>query len=91
MIAGQIASMAPDYLAAKVSAARCFAILDHEPEIDSYSTEGKKLVCSLLYHSSFQIYCQSKKSLKRYLYCVPKELGILAVDQYLFLDSRMFN
>jgi len=43
MIAGQIASMAPDYLAAKVSAARCFAILDHEPEIDSYSTEGKKL------------------------------------------------
>lgn len=44
MIAGQIASMAPDYLSAKVSAARCFAILDRVPVIDAYSTEGKKLV-----------------------------------------------
>ena len=44
MIAGQISAMAPDYIAAKVSAARCFAILDREPVIDAYSTEGKTLV-----------------------------------------------
>jgi len=44
MIAGQIASMAPDYIAAKVSAARCFLILDSEPEIDSFSEDGQRLV-----------------------------------------------
>lgn len=44
MIAGQIASMAPDYVSAKVSAARCFAILDRQPVIDAYSTKGEKLV-----------------------------------------------
>ena len=47
MIAGQIASMAPDYVAAKVSAARCFIILDRVPEIDSYSENGQRLVRSI--------------------------------------------
>lgn len=42
MIAGQISSMAPDYLAAKISAARCFAILDRTPVIDSYDESGDK-------------------------------------------------
>ena len=46
MIAGQIASMAPDYVAAKVSAARCFAILDRVPTIDAYSENGEKFVSS---------------------------------------------
>lgn len=44
MIAGQVASMAPDYVSAKVSAARCFAILDREPLIDAYDPKGEKLV-----------------------------------------------
>ena len=44
LIAGQIASFAPDYVKAKVSAARIFLLLDRVPEIDSYSTEGQKLV-----------------------------------------------
>ncbi|XP_066928852.1 ATP-dependent translocase ABCB1-like isoform X2 [Clytia hemisphaerica] len=43
MIAGEIGSMAPDYVAAKVSAARCFQILDLKPEIDSFNNEGKIL------------------------------------------------
>ena len=44
MIAGQISSMAPNYIEAKVSAARCFNILDRVPEIDAYSPEGRRLV-----------------------------------------------
>lgn len=44
LIAGQIASFAPDYVKAKMSAARIFLLLDRVPEIDSYSEEGQKLV-----------------------------------------------
>ena len=44
LIAGQIASFAPDYVAAKVSAARILKILDRIPMIDAYSTEGDTLV-----------------------------------------------
>ena len=44
LIAGQISSFAPDYIAAKVSAARIFKLLDRVPAIDSYSSEGEELV-----------------------------------------------
>ena len=44
MIAGQIASFAPDYAKAKTSAARIFKLLDRQPAIDSYSQEGDQLV-----------------------------------------------
>lgn len=42
MIAGQIASFAPDYIKAKTSAARIFKLLDREPAIDAYSDSGLK-------------------------------------------------
>ena len=41
MIAGQIASFAPDYVKAKTSAARIFKLLDRVPAIDAHSNEGK--------------------------------------------------
>ena len=44
MIAGQIASFAPDYVKAKTSAARIFKLLDREPAIDAYSEAGLKPV-----------------------------------------------
>ena len=44
MIAGQIASFAPDYIKAKTSAARIFKLLDREPAIDAYSEAGLKPV-----------------------------------------------
>ena len=44
MIAGQIASFAPDYIKAKTSAARIFKLLDREPAIDAYSDSGLKPV-----------------------------------------------
>ncbi|XP_057304790.1 ATP-dependent translocase ABCB1-like isoform X3 [Hydractinia symbiolongicarpus] len=43
MIAGQIASFAPDYVAAKVSAARIFNLLDRVPAINAFSTSGSRL------------------------------------------------
>lgn len=43
MFAGQVASFAPNYIKAKVSAARIFKLLDRVPPIDSYSEEGIKL------------------------------------------------
>ncbi|XP_065051927.1 ATP-dependent translocase ABCB1-like isoform X2 [Rhopilema esculentum] len=42
MFAGQVASFAPNYLKAKVSAARIFKLLDLVPPIDSYSESGEK-------------------------------------------------
>ena len=42
---GQASAFAPNYSKAKLSANRIFAILDRQPEIDSYSEEGEKLVC----------------------------------------------
>ena len=47
MIAGNLASMAPDYVAAKVSAARVFRLLDKVPAIDTYNDEGSMLVSLL--------------------------------------------
>ena len=47
MSVGQASSFAPDYTKAKVSAARIFAMLDREPDIDSYSEEGDKPVSSV--------------------------------------------
>ena len=44
MIAGQIASFAPDYVKAKTSAARIFKLLDREPLIDAYDEGGKRPV-----------------------------------------------
>ncbi|XP_065655130.1 ATP-dependent translocase ABCB1 isoform X3 [Hydra vulgaris] len=43
MIAGQIASMAPNYVAAKVSAARLFQLLDKVPKIETFSNSGNIL------------------------------------------------
>ena len=44
LTAGNVSSMAPDFLAAKISAARIFEILDLVPPIDSFSKEGDQLV-----------------------------------------------
>ena len=41
---GQASSFAPDYGKAKTAASHIFALIDREPAIDSYSTEGMKLV-----------------------------------------------
>lgn len=43
MTAGQVASFAPDYVKAKVSAGRILDLFDRVPEIDSYSTEGRRV------------------------------------------------
>ena len=50
MAVGQASSFAPDAGKASLSAAHIFALLDKEPLIDSYSTEGEKPsnVCALL-------------------------------------------
>uniref|UniRef100_X2B039 Bile salt export pump n=1 Tax=Capitella teleta TaxID=283909 RepID=X2B039_CAPTE len=42
MAIGQASHFAPDYGKGKAAAARLFALLDREPEIDSFSTEGQK-------------------------------------------------
>ena len=49
MTVGQVASFAPDYVKAKVSAGRILDLFDRVPEIDSYSTDGRKVFC----HSPF--------------------------------------
>ncbi|ELU01162.1 hypothetical protein CAPTEDRAFT_219712 [Capitella teleta] len=41
MAIGQASHFAPDYGKGKAAAARLFALLDREPEIDSFSTEGQ--------------------------------------------------
>ena len=41
---GQANSFVPDYAKAKEAAARIFDIIDREPEIDPFSTEGLKPV-----------------------------------------------
>ena len=41
---GQASAFAPNYAKAKLSANRIFALLDREPIIDGYSTEGDELV-----------------------------------------------
>lgn len=55
---GQASTFAPDYTKARVAANRVFALLDHTPLIDNYSTEGQQPVrktihCIILY----RIYC----------------------------------
>ena len=47
MAVGQVSSFAPDYAKAKVSAAHIIMIIEKTPLIDSYSTEGQKLVSSM--------------------------------------------
>lgn len=44
MAVGQVSSFAPDYAKAKVSASHIIMIIEKAPVIDSYSTEGLKLV-----------------------------------------------
>jgi len=44
MALGQASQFAPDYGKAKTAAAKIFALLDRQPAIDSYSTDGQKLV-----------------------------------------------
>lgn len=44
MAVGQVSSFAPDYAKAKVSASHIIMIIEKVPVIDSYSTEGLKLV-----------------------------------------------
>ncbi|XP_064647521.1 ATP-dependent translocase ABCB1-like isoform X2 [Lineus longissimus] len=41
MAFGRASSMAPDYTKAKISAAKIFQLLDREPVIDAYSTNGE--------------------------------------------------
>jgi len=41
---GQASQFAPDYGKAKAAAAKIFALLDKQPAIDSYSTDGDKPV-----------------------------------------------
>jgi len=47
MAVGQASQFAPDYGKAKAAAAKIFALLDKEPLIDSYSTDGEKPVSKL--------------------------------------------
>ena len=49
MVTGQALSFAPDYAAAKVSAARIFKLFDYKPAIDAYSDEGIKPVSFVLF------------------------------------------
>jgi len=44
MAIGQASQFAPDVGKAKAAAAKIFALLDRQPAIDSYSTEGEKPV-----------------------------------------------
>jgi len=44
MAVGQAGQFAPDYGEAKAAAAKIFALLDRQPLIDSYSTQGEKPV-----------------------------------------------
>ena len=43
---GQASAFAPDYTKAKLSSNRIFSLLDREPVIDNYNTEGQELVNS---------------------------------------------
>lgn len=49
MIAGQALSFTPDYLNAKVAAARLFKILATESKIDATHETGTKKVCLFLH------------------------------------------
>ena len=44
MSIGEASHFAPDYGKGKAAAGRLFALLDREPEIDSFSEEGEKPV-----------------------------------------------
>ena len=44
MAVGQASEFAPDYGKAKAATAKIFAMLDKQPAIDSYSTDGDKPV-----------------------------------------------
>ena len=44
MMAGQALSFAPDYISAKVSAARLFKLLDRKSDIDVNDNKGEEVV-----------------------------------------------
>ena len=44
ILAGQALSFAPDYLSAKVSAARLFQLLDRKSDIDVNDNKGEEIV-----------------------------------------------
>jgi len=44
MAVGQASQFAPDYGKAKAAAAKIFALVDRQPPIDSYSTDGEQPV-----------------------------------------------
>uniref|UniRef100_A0A4W3KD68 ATP-binding cassette sub-family B member 5 n=1 Tax=Callorhinchus milii TaxID=7868 RepID=A0A4W3KD68_CALMI len=52
MAVGQSSSFAPDYAKAKTSAANLFALFERVPSIDSYSTDGQKLIPTTLWGHS---------------------------------------
>ena len=54
---GQGNSFAPDYAKAKAAAARIFNIIDREPEIDAFSTDGLKPVSYLWFDLSIVVCC----------------------------------
>ena len=66
MIAGQIASFAPDYIKAKTSAARIFKLLDREPAIDAYSDSGLKPVSMPDSHATWSCWMIFLDSLVRW-------------------------
>uniref|UniRef100_A0A4W3JWN7 ATP-binding cassette sub-family B member 5 n=1 Tax=Callorhinchus milii TaxID=7868 RepID=A0A4W3JWN7_CALMI len=49
MAVGQSSSFAPDYAKAKTSAANLFALFERVPSIDSYSTDGQKLLSNIVF------------------------------------------
>ena len=51
MMAGQIAAFTPDFMKAKIAAARMFKIFDRIPGIQSDSDEGLKVVRFSIIHA----------------------------------------
>lgn len=58
MAMGQASQFGPDYAKVKVSLARIFDLLDSQPSIDIYSTEGIKPVCftTVYYYLSIEFH-----------------------------------
>ena len=55
LVLGQISAFAPDYVKAKVAAARLFKIFDRESLIDSSSEDGLKPVRVFFYFHSRKV------------------------------------
>ena len=52
MSVGKASEFAPDYGKAKAAAAKIFALLDKQPTIDSFCTDGEKPVSTLLWNTN---------------------------------------